>query len=215
MTQVKFCGITRPEDAELAADLGAWAVGLILWPGSPRACDLGVAAGISRSLRRRVEIAGVFVNATLEHVAATADGVGLSLIQLHGDEGPDYCREVQRRTGCRVIKATRVGGRAELQALRAWHPDLHLLDTRVEGERGGTGRTWDWTLATEATNGEIPVLLSGGLTPENVGQAIAAARPWGVDVASGVETEPGIKDPTRMEAFAVAAAGAPAPVAPA
>ena len=96
--EVKFCGITRPEDAALAADLGAWAVGIILWPGRPRVRP-GVAAGIARTLRRRVEIAGVFVNATLDHVAELADAVGLSLVQLHGDEGPEYCGEIARRTG--------------------------------------------------------------------------------------------------------------------
>ncbi len=210
MPEVKFCGITRLEDAALAAELGAWAVGLIFWPGSPRACDPAVAAGISRALRRRVELAGVFVNATLDHIAATADAVGLSLVQLHGDEGPRYVEEIRRRTGARVIRATRVGGRADLQALRAWHPDFHLLDTRIPGAWGGTGETWDWTLATEATRTEVPIVLSGGLTPENVAGGIAAARPWGVDVSSGVESAPGIKDPARMEAFAVAAAGAPA-----
>jgi phosphoribosylanthranilate isomerase len=203
----KICGVTRLEDAELAAELGAWAVGMIFWQGSERRCDPGVAAGITRALRRRIELAGVFVNAPLDVVASTADGVGLTLLQLHGDEGPAYCAEAARRTGCGVIKAARVNAKSDVLDLRRFHTDFHLLDSRRPGQWGGTGETWDWRLL-RAHPGEPPALISGGLRPENVGAAIAAARPWGVEVAGGVEAEPGVKDPALMEAFALAVAGA-------
>ena len=211
MTRVKICGITRPEDARLAADLGAWALGFILWPGSARAADPAVAAGIARSLRRRVELVGVFVNPGLDEVAAAADAIGLTHLQLHGDEGPAFCAEAARRTGCKVIKAVRVGSGADLQALERFRTDFHLLDTRAPGRRGGTGESWDWALAA-GRRSAVPAILSGGLTPENVLDGIAAVQPWGVDVASGVEASPGVKDPAKLEAFLAAAA--PATVAP-
>jgi phosphoribosylanthranilate isomerase len=209
-TRLKFCGITRHADAERAAELGAWAIGMIFWPGSDRRCDVGVAAGIARALRRRVEVAGVFVNAPLDLVTRTADGVGLTLVQLHGDEGPAYCAEVARRTGCRVVKAARVATRADVLDLRRFHTDFHLLDTRRDGRWGGTGETWDWSLL-RAHAGTPPAIVSGGLTPANVGEAIAAARPWGVDVAGGVEVAPGVKDLARMDEFAAAVAATVAP----
>lgn len=204
MTRLKVCGITRAQDAELATELGAWALGMIFWPGSPRRCDPAVAAGIARALKRRVEVAGVFVDARLDHVAALAEGVGLTLIQLHGDEGPAYCAEVARRTGAKVIKAARVRSRAEILALGAFHVDFRLLDTARIGMPGGTGETWDWRLLARRGRGDVPVLLSGGLKPENVEDAIAAVRPWAVDVSSGVEAQPGKKDPERLEAFVAA-----------
>ena len=204
MTRAKICGITRPEDAELAAELGAWAIGFILWPGSRRACDPAMAAAIARRVRRRVQLVGVFVNPTLDEVAHAADAIGLTHVQLHGDEGPSFCTAVAGRTGCRVIKAAQVRSAADLRDLeRGRLVDLHLLDSWAEGQRGGTGRTGDWRLLA-GRRSKVPALLSGGLTPENVGDAIAAVRPWGVDVASGVESEPGVKDPVRLEAFLAA-----------
>jgi len=208
MTRVKICGITRPEDAVLATDLGAWALGFILWRGSARACDPAVAAGIARMLRRRVQLVGVFVNATLDEIANAADALTLTHVQLHGDEGPSFCAAVGQRTGCRVIKAIRVRSGAELRDMERYHVDYHLLDTGAPGLRGGTGTTWDWGLAADRRS-PVPAILSGGLTPENVADGIAAVAPWAVDVASGVEAEPGVKDPARLEAF-LAAAGATA-----
>jgi phosphoribosylanthranilate isomerase len=202
-TKIKFCGITTLRDAERAHAAGAWAIGLIFWPGSPRACPPDRAAEIAATLRRRVEIAGVFVNPTLDEVADLADAVGLTMLQLHGDEGPAFCAEAARRTGCKVIKAMRVRSGADLQALIAFRTDYHLLDSRSPG----SGETFDWQLA-RAHRGEVPVLLAGGLTPLNVAEAIAAVRPFGVDVASGVETSPGHKDPQKLRAFAAAVAGA-------
>ena len=207
MARVKFCGITRLEDAEHAAELDAWAIGFILWPGSKRAADPAVAAGIARAVRRRLEPVGVFVNPTLDEVARAVEGIGLTLVQLHGDEGPAFCAAVAQRTGARVIKALRVGSGADIRDAERFHTDFHLLDTAAGAARGGTGRTWDWRLAAQRRS-PVPVLLSGGLTPENVAEGIAAVHPWGVDVSSGVETAPGIKDPARMEAFAAAAGAA-------
>jgi phosphoribosylanthranilate isomerase len=211
LPRIKFCGIARLEDAERAVELGAWAVGMLLWPGSPRFCDPDTATAIGASLRRRAEVAGVFVNAHLDEVADAAEAYGLTLVQLHGEEGPVYCNEVARRTGCRVIKAARIGGAADVQALRAWQTDFHLLDAYVPDRHGGTGTTFAWELVREHPR-DRPLILSGGLTPDNVGDAIAATRPYAVDVASGVESAPGVKDHARMAAFAAAvAATAPAP----
>jgi phosphoribosylanthranilate isomerase len=194
MTRVKICGTTSAEDAELAVELGAWAIGFILWPGSKRHVELAMAAGIARSMRRRVELVGVFVNPTLDEVAHAADAIGLTHVQLHGDEGPSFCTAAGQRTGCRVIKAVRVRTRADVHAAERFHTDLHMLDGT------GNGQPWDWSLAAERRT-STPLLLAGGLTAENVEEAIAAVRPWGVDVASGVEAEPGVKDPERLRAF--------------
>jgi phosphoribosylanthranilate isomerase len=203
--RVKICGITRSEDAELAASLGAWAIGFNFWPTSKRRCDPAVAAGIARALRRRVEPVGVFVNPTLDEVVRLAEGVGLTHVQLHGDEGPSFCTAVAERTGARVIKALRIGSGADIRDAERFHTDFHLLDAAAGSAYGGTGRTWDWRLAAQRRS-QIPLILSGGLTPENVADGIAAVHPWGVDVASGVEgNEPGIKDPAKVEAFIAAA----------
>jgi phosphoribosylanthranilate isomerase len=207
MTRVKICGITRLEDAELAASLGAWALGFILWPGSKRHVEEAVAAGIARRVRRQVELVGVFVNPTLDEVARAADAIGLTHLQLHGDEGPSFAAEAGRRTGAKIIKAARVAGGADLQALERFRTDFHLLDTKVEGPRGGSGRTWDWGLAAQRRS-KVPMILSGGLTPDNVAEGIAAVKPYAVDVASGVEASPGVKDPAKLEAFISVAAPA-------
>jgi phosphoribosylanthranilate isomerase len=200
------------EDAQLAADLGAWALGFVLWPGSRRAADPAVAAGIAAALRRRVELVGVFVNPTLDEVAHAADALHLTHVQLHGDEGPVFCAEARRRSGCRVIKAIRVASAADLQDAQRFHTDFHLLDAAAPGQRGGSGERWDWELAARL-RGDVPVILSGGLTAETVAAGIAAVRPWAVDVASGVEAAPGVKDPERLAAFLAAAAAAAAPAA--
>ena len=201
MTRVKICGITRAEDAELAVSLGAWALGFILWPQSKRAADPAVAAGIARSLQRRpVELVGVFVNQPLDEIERYADALGLTYVQLHGDEGPAFCAAVAQRTGLKVIKAARIRHASDLRDLERFHTELHLLDAAVPGLRGGSGRTWDWSLLA-GRRAKTPFLLSGGLTAENVGDGIAAVHPWGVDVASGTEASPGVKDPERLEAF--------------
>ena len=203
VTRIKFCGITTLEDAELAVAAGAWAIGLIFWPSSPRRAGFDAAAEIAAGVKRRVEVTGVFVNATLDHVAETADAVGLTMLQLHGDEGPAYCAEAARRTGCKVMKAVRVRSGADVQALAPFHTDYHLLDSFTAGVPGGTGETFAWEIA-RGHRGRVPIVLSGGLTPDNVEEAIAAVHPFAVDVASGVERSPGIKDPEKLQAFAAA-----------
>jgi phosphoribosylanthranilate isomerase len=209
MAHVKICGITRSEDAELAAALGAWAVGFNFWPGSRRRCDPAVAAGIARALRRKVEPVGVFVNPALDEVVRIAEGVGLTHVQLHGDEGPSFCTAVAERTGARVIKALRIGSGADIRDAERFHTHFHMFDAAAGSAYGGTGRTFDWALV-EQRRSNVPLILSGGLTPENVAEGIAAVHPWGVDVASGVEAAPGVKDPAKVEAFIAAAAGVPA-----
>jgi phosphoribosylanthranilate isomerase len=208
-SKIKFCGITALDDAQLAVDAGAWAIGLIFWPGSPRHCDPAVATEIAGALKRRVEVVGVFVNPTLDELAQTAESVGLTMLQLHGEEGPSFCAEAARRTGCKVIKAARVRSGADIQALVPFHTDYHLLDSHVAGRRGGSGETFDWALA-RAHRGSVPVILSGGLTADNVAEAIAAVQPFAVDVASGVEAAPGRKDPVKLRAFAEAVRSADA-----
>jgi phosphoribosylanthranilate isomerase len=209
--KIKFCGLTTLEDARMVVSAGAWAIGMIFWPRSPRRCSLETAAEIAAALRRRVELVGVFVNPTLDEVVGTADAAGLSMLQLHGDEGPAFCGEVARRTGCRVIKAVRVRSGADIQSLSAFHTDHHLLDSYVPGRPGGTGETFAWEIA-RAHRSSVPVILSGGLTPENVAEAIAVVEPFAVDVASGVELVPGRKDPAKVQAFAAAVRSAAVPV---
>ena len=213
MTKIKFCGITRGEDAEAAVAAGAWALGMVLWKGSRRRCRAGVAAEIAAAHRRHVQVAGVFVNSTLDQVVRSAEEIGLTLLQFHGEEGPAFCAEAARRTGCRVIKAARVRSGADIQALAPFPTDFHLLDSYAPGVPGGTGETFVWELA-HGHRGSVPVLLSGGLTAENVGAAIAAVAPYAVDVASGTESAPGIKSAEKLRAFAQAVAAADGAVDP-
>jgi len=203
--KVKICGITNPADAELAVGLGAWTLGMIFHEGSPRSCSLAQAQLIAAGLRRRVELCGVFVNAPLGEIARISEELTLSMLQLHGDEGPSFCAEAARRTGTRVIKAAQVSGSGDVRDLERFHVDFHLLDTRPrtparQALRGGTGETFDWSLIG-GRGAKIPLILSGGLTAENVAEAIAVARPYAVDSASGTEAAPGRKDPEKLRAF--------------
>jgi phosphoribosylanthranilate isomerase len=202
--RIKFCGITSVADAELAVANGAWAVGLILWPESKRACDPGEGIRISNAVRRKAEVAGVFVNQSLDEIAALVDMLQLSMVQLHGEEGPAFATEVRRRTGAKVIKAQSIRLASDVLKVQAFHAiDYHLLDTYREGQRGGTGETFDWRML-ERRSTDVPLILSGGLNAENVAEGIAAADPFAVDVASGTEASPGVKDPIKMKAFAAA-----------
>ena len=201
--RIKFCGITRLDDARLAVEAGAWALGMIFWAGSRRACEVAEAQRIAAALRRQVELVGVFVDAPLDELAEIAEAVPLSIVQLHGDEGPRYADEVARRTGAKIMKAVAVRNGGDVDRLGAFHTDLHLLDAHHPDLRGGTGTTFDWELV-RGRRFSVPLVLSGGLTPENVGDAIAATEPYAVDVASGIESAPGIKDPAKLAAFAAA-----------
>lgn len=210
-TLVKICGVTDVHDAELATDLGAWAIGMVFYEPSPRRCSFEQALRIVAALRRRhVELCGVFVNASLDALERHVEELGLSLIQLHGDEGPAFCAEAARRTGARAIKAIQVAGPGDVRELERYHVDLHLADARARSResknlRGGTGETFDWDLLA-ARRSRIPLILSGGLSPENVGEAIATVRPYAVDSASGTERAPGHKDEARLRALFAAVA---------
>ena len=201
MARVKVCGLTNLDDAARAVDLGAWALGMVFWPHSPRRCPHDEAARIAAAMRRRAELVGVFVDAHLDTVVRAADELSLNMLQLHGDEGPSYCAEAARRTGCKVIKAAKVRTQADLRALQPYHTDFHLLDSGSPAIPGGTGTTWDWSLVDAVPVNGVPVIASGGLTPDNVADAIRAVHPYAVDTASGTESTPGRKDPAKLAAF--------------
>jgi phosphoribosylanthranilate isomerase len=203
--QVKICGITRLSDAELAVELGAWAVGMVFYEPSPRRCSLAEAQAITTALRRRVELCGVFVNAPMEEIVGVSEQLGLTLLQLHGDEGPSFCGEAARRTGARIVKALQVAGPGDIRDASRYHTDFHLLDARSatpgrEGLRGGTGETFDWKLLA-GRRSKVPLILSGGLGPHNVCEAVERVRPFAVDTASGTELAPGLKDPAKLRDF--------------
>ena len=213
-----MCGLTNLGDAELAVELGAWALGMIFYPASPRRCSIEQARLITTAMHRRVELCGVFVNAPLDEVADTTEALGLTVLQLHGDEGPSYCAAVAARTGARICKARQVSDVGDIRSIERFHVDYHLLDTRstsTQGEhlRGGTGETFDWSMLS-ARHSQVPLILSGGLHASNVADAILATDPFAVDSASGTESAPGHKDPDRMRAFFTAVehacAGSPA-----
>jgi phosphoribosylanthranilate isomerase len=209
--RVKICGITNLADAELAVELGAWAIGMVFFQGSPRQCSMEEAQRITAALHRKVELCGVFVNDPLEQVVRSSEDLGLTMVQLHGDEGPAFCGEVPRRTGARVIKAAQVAGPGDVRDLERYHVDFHLLDARAQAKekqalRGGTGETFDWALLS-ARRSQVPLILSGGLNAKNVAEAIAATSPFAVDSASGTESAPGRKDEEKLRAFFAAVEG--------
>ena len=195
MVRVKICGITRSEDASLAVELGADALGFIFAP-SPRRVSPEKARRIIASLPPFVKTVGVFVNEDRERIRDTMDFCGLDMAQLHGDESPEICRKLMPR----VIKAFRVKEEADFSAVSRYEGQVRalLLDTYVKGTKGGTGKTFDWTLAARAGQFGMPVILSGGLKPENIRHAVFRAKPHAVDVNSGVEAEPGKKDLNLM-----------------
>ncbi|HMA27308.1 MAG: phosphoribosylanthranilate isomerase [Solirubrobacterales bacterium] len=210
MSRVKVCGMTNLADAEHAASHGAWAIGLIHDRDSPRYVQPEVAEEIGAALKRRCEIAGVFVNASLGKVIDAAERENLTVLQFHGDEGPSFCTEAARRTGAKVIRAFRVTSAADVRAAEAFRTDFHLFDAYWHGIHGGTGRSFDWELVAKRRS-KVPMVLAGGLTAENVADAIELVKPFAVDVVSGVEAEPGRKDHAKVEAF-LGAAGVQLPV---
>lgn len=204
MTRVKICGITNLEDARVATGAGADFLGFIFYPQSPRYVTPDQVREIVTQLRHpHPATIGVFVNQRPEIVARTLTFCGLDYAQLHGAEPPAMVAALMER-GLRVIKALRVRdgtARAEIERYRA---TAYLLDTYVPGQPGGTGHTFDWTLAVQA-QGCGPLILAGGLTPDNVALAVRTVQPWGVDVSSGVEAAPGRKDPAQVRRFIAAA----------
>lgn len=196
-SRVKVCGLTSPEDALLAAELGADFIGLNFHPPSPRWVAPARAAEIAAAVRGKAKVVGVFVNRPAEEIVAIDAEVGLDLVQLHGDETPAQARAFAPR----AIRALRVAGTLEPGWLAEWDEVWGLLiDSHQPGLYGGTGTSWDFATLGSA-GASRPVFIAGGLSPQNVRAAIAAARPWGVDVCSGVESVPGRKDPALLERF--------------
>jgi phosphoribosylanthranilate isomerase len=205
--RVKFCGITDLDDAAEAVRLGAWAIGLIHHAESPRQVSAARAVEIGAAFRRKCEVVGVFVNPELDDVATAVEDAGLTMVQLNGAEGPSFCAEVARKAGVKVIKAIHVSSAADIHAAEAFRTDLHLFDRRDRGLWGGTGESFDWGLL-RGRRSEVPAIVAGGLRPDNVAEAITVTHPYAVDVASGVEREPGRKDHAAMAAFFEAAQAA-------
>jgi phosphoribosylanthranilate isomerase len=195
-----MCGTTRLEDALAAVECGVDALGFIFYSKSPRYVAPENAARIINRLPPFVDRVGVFVNATIDEVI-TAAGAGLSALQLHGNESVEYCREMRLKLPfCRLIKAFRVGQESRSDHFTPYNGvvDAFLLDTYVQGASGGTGQVFDWSII-ERLRLQRPILLAGGLSPENVLAAITAAHPYAVDINSGVESQPGIKDHARLK----------------
>lgn len=199
-TRVKICGITNADDAAVALDEGADALGFIFYRKSPRYIEPNIAKSIIAALPALVTPVGVFVNEDCGTVRSLMDRCGIQLAQLHGDETPAYCEQLSRP----VIKVIRLRGRGSFLALAEFQGRAgvrgFVLDSFSEKEYGGTGLQADWGLAAEAAKAAT-VFLAGGLTPENVGEAIKAVRPYAVDVSSGVESVPGKKDHAKVRAF--------------
>lgn len=196
-TRVKICGITSLADAQVAVEAGADALGFNFYEKSPRFVLTKAAAEISRALPPFTLRAGVFVNPSEELVRRAIGECGLNLLQFHGDEPPDFCAQF----GLMSMKAFRIRDAGSLKELTKYQTDAWLLDAYVSDTFGGTGEKFNWDLATQVQKLGKPVFLAGGLTPENVAEAVQQVRPFGVDVSSGVESSPGRKDHDKVRAF--------------
>ncbi|MDI6689713.1 MAG: phosphoribosylanthranilate isomerase [Actinomycetota bacterium] len=197
MVRVKICGITNLEDALLAVKLGADALGFV-FAESPRCIEPQVAAEIIKAIPPFVSRVGIFVDEDETWVKTVATICGLDILQFHGSESASYCMQFERK----VIKAFRIKQFSDLDIFPGYRAvDAFLLDTFVEGRCGGTGKTFDWRIARKAKEFGKPIILSGGLNPDNVAEAIRLVKPYAVDVSSGVEKEPGKKDPDKLRAF--------------
>jgi len=202
--KVKICGITNLADGMAAAEEGADALGFVFYEPSPRYIPVEAAARLIGQLPPFVLKVGVFVNAPEDLVVQASRECGLNLLQFHGDEPPEYCLQF----GLMSMKAFRIRDTASLQALQNYRTDAWLLDAYAPGKPGGTGATFNWELAREAAAWGRPIFLGGGLNPDNVAEAVRCARPYAVDVSSGVETAPGRKDHAKVRAFLQAAKAA-------
>jgi phosphoribosylanthranilate isomerase len=201
ITRVKICGLTNAQDALAAVECGADALGFIFHPPSPRAVNTDQVAEIVGQLPPFALLIGVFVDEPPDNIRAIVERCQLDGIQLHGSEPADLCRAFDRR----VIKAFRPRSRQEVELIGDYPADAFLLDSYHPELAGGTGAVFDWDLAVAAKNFGRPIILSGGLTPENVGEAVRAVRPYAVDVAGGVEAYPGKKDHEKLKRFIAAA----------
>ena len=199
--KVKICGITNSADAEAAVSAGADALGFIFCESSPRFVSLEMAARICANIPPFILKVGVFVDPDENLVLGALSDCGLSLLQFHGNESPEFCRQF----GAMSMKAFRIKDASSLQALPSYATDAWLLDTYSPHQIGGTGETFNWDLAIEARKLGRPIFLAGGLTPANVAAAINRVQPFAVDVSSGVESAPGKKDQAKVKAFIEAA----------
>jgi phosphoribosylanthranilate isomerase len=210
MTRIKFCGLTRLEDVIMAVDVGAGAVGFNFWPQSARAITPDAARGLVRMMPPFLAMIVVFVDQPVEEIREIVRFVGLTAVQLHGRETPDVAAALDGDAG-HVIKAIGEPGQDLLAAAAEWPARVVLMVDAIDPQqRGGTGGRADWTAAAALAR-QRQVILAGGLRPENVGEAVRQVRPYAVDVASGVELRPGIKDHARMRAFAEAVRGVEIP----
>ena len=192
--RIKVCGITRFEDAKVAASIGVDAIGFIFYKRSPRYISPEEAAIIIKQLPPFVSRVGVFVDEDPEKVVGIARATGIDTIQLHGTESPRYCGKIPLP----VIKAFSIEPETDLSLLEQYHVSGFLLDTWASGQRGGTGRTFDWTIARNACVKYDRVILAGGLNPANLVEALESVHPYGIDINSGVEIKPGIKNPRKI-----------------
>lgn len=202
--RVKICGLTRPDDVVATVAAGADAIGFVFAPGSKRLVTPESAASLARLVPPFVARVGLFVDASAEFVAAAQRACRLDTLQFHGDESPEYCAHF--RPAARVLKAIRVRDlESTLATANRYEVDALLLDAYVPGQHGGTGARFDWSLAKAVVDRGHTVILAGGLDPSNVADAIRAVSPFAVDVSSGVESGPGIKDAPKVRAFIAAA----------
>lgn len=201
MVKVKICGITNLEDAQLAIDLGADLIGFNFFPGSKRYIGVGYAESISERLVTPITKVGVFVNQTLEAIIDAERIAELDVLQLHGNEGQELVTQLRAETNAKIIKVFRVGTEFRGSAIDEFDVDAVLLDSFSNAAFGRTGQPFDWEIAARIAETVESVYLAGGLNPDNVAEAIRTARPYAVDVASGIESSPGKKDPKKLEAF--------------
>ncbi len=195
--KIKICGLTRPEDVLFLQQVPVDFAGFIFVPKTPRFLNMGQARTLAELVPEEIRRVGVFMHENPDMVLKTLEICHLDILQFHGSEPPEYCEQFGRP----YFKVVRIGGNSFTELPGGYRPDAFLLDTFTKDAAGGTGRTCDWSVASRLTESGLPIMLAGGLTPENVRTAIDEVRPWGVDVSSGVECAPGIKDHDKIRAF--------------
>lgn len=194
--RIKICGITRMDDALVAVEAGVDSIGLVFYGPSPRAITVARASELVSRLPPFVTVTGLFVNAPVGEILETVAQVGIDVVQLHGDESPEFCKALPGR----VIKALRVASAGDVNLSLGYDVAAILYDAKISGLPGGSGRTFDWSLL-QHHSGRCPMILAGGLNPGNVAQAVVEVRPYAVDVSSGVEVAPGVKDHSLVRKF--------------
>jgi phosphoribosylanthranilate isomerase len=201
--KIKICGLTRPEDVVFLNGLPVDYAGFIFVPSSPRCLNLPSAMRIAPLLREGIKKVGVFLDDDSARVLDIARSLQLDLLQFHGEETPAYCSRLE----IPYFKTIRVRSRIDGSSLRGYRPEAFLLDTYAPRAHGGTGKTFDWSIARAWRDTGVKILLAGGLTPDNVSRAVSEVDPWGVDVSSGVESSPGVKDHSKLHRFITLAQG--------